>query len=211
MVITISFVYCIRFHIVMLCSFFLVIHYPGKQLHVSELSDDIEVLLPRGDHSALKFETMTAYNHKLITLSFNVSEASSSIHIDIYPVDTNQLIQLEAYLRFGFWPTMNSYDLRTVLPIPESDLTVSSFNATANFTANPYTWFIEENRLYATGSYYLAIRVVSTDDEKTNSTSLEVDVDVKIYTARCLFWSPSDQLWLPDGCQVTFSSVSHLL
>nr|WDP79909.1 PKD1 polycystin 1 isoform 1 [Apostichopus japonicus] len=185
----------------------------GKELHVSGLTEAIEVLLPRGEHSALKFDTMTAYSHELITVSFNVSEPSSSIHIDVYPADPEQTNRLEAYLRFGFWPTMNTYDIKTVLPIAESDLTVSSFNLTANFTANPYTWFIREEQLYATGSYYLSFRVVN-DDAETNSTSLQVDVDVKIYTARCLFWSPSDELWLPDGCQVgtmTTASFTHCL
>lgn len=170
---------------------------------LSDLSEDIEVFLPRGQHSALKFDTTTAYSNKLIQLSFNVTEPSSSIHIDIYPTNLAQTNKVEAYLRFGFWPTMNSYDLKTVLPLSKSELRVSSFNLTANFTTNPYTWFIPEDGLYATGSYYLGIRVINENSGRNSSSSIEMDVDVTIYTARCLFWSPGYQLWLPDGCQVS--------
>ncbi|XP_072020449.1 polycystin-1-like protein 2 [Amphiura filiformis] len=77
-------------------------------------------------------------------------------------------------------------------------------------TTNPYTWFIGENELYAVGSYYIGLKVKHDDRIKElipdgmNYTEPEeiVNVNVKIYTARCLYWSEAYEQWFPYGCEV---------
>ncbi|XP_071788105.1 polycystin-1-like isoform X2 [Asterias amurensis] len=197
----------------------------GEELIVTDLSSKIEMLIPRGDDSSIQFDSMKASNIKLLYIHFNVTESHSSIHIDIYPDETLQDVPLDAFIRYGFYPTLEEYDLKITLPIPKEHLYSSIFNQTQNLTTNPYTWFIPENMLYAVGAYYLGVRPLTGDEEERRSQGggnktdveveeIEVDMNVKIYTARCLYWSTVYEQWFPHGCEVgslTTASFTHCL
>ncbi|XP_033098158.1 uncharacterized protein LOC117102052 [Anneissia japonica] len=196
----------------------------GETLAVSDLNSRLEMLLPRGDASTLEFDTLSTAPDELLFVNFNISEMYSSIHIDIVPTDPRT--QFTAYLRFGFRPTTRLYDLKIEMPLPSHSLYESIYNDTANITTNPFTWFIAENVLYSFGSYYLAVRpkplpkdkftVLSGhgNDSYADDPRQQVDFDIKIYNARCLFWSEKYEQWFPHGCEVgtlTMPSFTHCL
>ena len=187
----------------------------GEELIVTDLSSKIEMLIPRGGDSAIQFDSMRASSVELLYIYFNITETYSSIHIDIHPDEASWDTPIEAFIRYGFYPTLDEYDLRIVLPIPEAELYSSIFNLTHNLTTNSYTWFIPENRLYAVGAYYLGVRPLTDEEESDGSRGgnetrrrqvkeIEADVNVKIYTARCLYWSTVYEQWFPHGCEVNY-------
>ncbi|XP_071940958.1 polycystin-1-like [Antedon mediterranea] len=194
----------------------------GENLVISDLSSNLEMLIPRGESSAIEFETLSTVPNELLFVNFNITEMYSSIHIDIVPTDSTT--QFTAYLRFGFRPTTRLYDLRIEMPLPSHNLYESKFNSTANVTTNPFTWYIAENELFSFGSYYLAIRpkpvqrdkyaVLSVNDSYADDPRKKVDFDIKVYNARCLFWSETYEQWFPHGCEVgtlTTPSFTHCL
>ncbi|XP_038058560.1 polycystin-1-like [Patiria miniata] len=203
----------------------------GDELIVTDLSSNIEMLIPRGGDSTIRFESMTASSTERLYLHFNLTDTHSSLHIDIHLADkagqdTPTDTPLEAVLRYGFYPTPDEYDLKMTLPIPDEDLYSSSYNTTWNITTNPYTWFIPENRLYAVGAYYLSVRPLSNPADPgsvsggvnatggTTTEEVKVDVNVQIYSARCMYWSPVYEQWFPHGCEVgslTTASFTHCL
>ncbi|XP_022088538.1 uncharacterized protein LOC110978115 isoform X2 [Acanthaster planci] len=204
----------------------------GEELIVTDLSSNVEMLIPRGDEGTIRYESMTASSTEHLYLHFNLTDTHSSLHIDIQVAnqemgeDPPKEVFLEAVLRYGFYPTSEEYDLRITLPIPEWDLYSSGYNETLNVTANPYTWFIPENMLYAVGTYYLSVRPL---DDSNGASSVSrginatlgtadkeviVDINIQIYTARCMYWSPVYEQWFPYGCEVgslTTASFTHCL
>ena len=184
----------------------------GTPLLVSGLSSNIEMLIPHTDSfdSVQDLGTSDVSSKEFQFFHFNFTDSHSSIHIDITPTDGSDK-QLEAWLRYGFWPTEKVYDLKVSLPHPQEKLYSSSYNSTANITTNPYTWFIAENKLFATGSYYIGVKVKEIELKEEfmpsgmNITAPEeiVNVNVKIYTARCLYWSEAYEQWFPFGCAVS--------
>ena len=171
----------------------------------------MEMLIPHTDKydSVQDLGTADVSSKEFSFFHFNLTDSHTSIHIDIVPTDgsTNQL---DCWLRYGFWPTEKLYDLKLTLPHPQEDLYSSVYNSTNNMTTNPYTWFIEENKLWAVGSYYIGVKVRASEflqegiPDGMNYTEPEekVNVNVKFYTARCLYWSEMYEQWFPSGCEV---------
>ncbi|XP_077993984.1 polycystin-1-like protein 2 [Glandiceps talaboti] len=175
----------------------------GDELRLVSLDDDIEMFIPRNEDGTLDMETLTTLpDDPNIMIQFNLSESYSSIHIQIHP--SNKRVLMEAFLRFGFPPDDDQYDLRMLLPFEEDQLSTSSYNETYTATADPNVWFIEEHVLYAVGTYYLSVKALDRHGEPVNRTEegSGVDFDVKIYTARCLYWADAYEQWLPSGCKV---------
>ena len=191
------------------CAIFL--PHTGNPILVSDLSSPVEMLIPHTDTttSVQILGTADVSTKEMSFFHFNLTASHTSIHIDVIPTDGSNRL-LDTWIRYGFWPTERVYDLKTTLPLPVESLYSSVYNTTSNITTNPYTWFIAENELYAVGSYYIGVRVKESEDEKEifgrqNYTAPEamVNINVKIYTARCLYWSDAYEQWFPYGCEVS--------
>ncbi|XP_070536058.1 uncharacterized protein [Ptychodera flava] len=180
------------------------------------MTDDLEMLIPRNDSGSLNVEMMTNVpDMMMMMLIFNTTESYTSVHIKIHPA--NESIAVDAFLRFGFPPTPDQYDVKVRLPQSAGSLPQKLFNETYNTTADPYVWFVDEHVLSAVGSYYVGVWPSGVDEGSVsiiNSTTAgsNEDFDVHIYTARCLYWSELFEQWFPSGCKVggmTTSAYTH--
>ncbi|EDL92644.1 rCG51274 [Rattus norvegicus] len=165
----------------------------GRPIPVKNLSQNIEILLPRIS-TRIKPNTLSLATGDALSVNVTAGDAALGIQLHWGPG-----VALTLSLGYGYHPNETSYDAQTRLP------------AVADAGDLP-TWILyPEDLPFGEGIYYL--RVVPKDDlESTSDRNLTVGITT--FLAHCVFWDEAQGTWDNSGCRVgprTTTSQTHCL
>ncbi|GAB1293700.1 Polycystic kidney disease protein 1-like 2 [Apodemus speciosus] len=165
----------------------------GHPIPVKNLSENIEILLPR---VSAHIEPQTLSLATRDALSVNVTAGDTALGIQLH---WGPGVPLTLSLGYGYHPNETSYDAQTHLPPVAA-------------TGDLPTWILHPEDLpFGEGIYYL--RVVPKDDLESASHR-NLTVGITTFLAHCVFWDETQETWDNSGCQVgprTTASRTHCL
>uniref|UniRef100_UPI00398F81D5 polycystin-1-like protein 2 n=1 Tax=Pristiophorus japonicus TaxID=55135 RepID=UPI00398F81D5 len=151
---------------------------------VSNLSEDIEIILPR---SNMTYENRTEFRlvKNLTTIQVNVTSDSGSLLLHVEP---EQSITLLLYLNYADAANETSFLVSTELP-------------NMKYTgAARYTWLISPTELmYGVGTYYLAVKPAL---DRNFSQLTNMTVAFTSFVSQCVYWDEVNSNWSSSGCRV---------
>ena len=136
-----------------------------NSLNISNLSDDIEMYIPRTDNSQPEEPSYFTQNENL-TMQFHIfpiKEEGESILLEIHPVNDTERFQ--AYIKKGSRPSQEEYDISMTIPDFSSchyNLTVGYFNC----SQDPYTMFIGGQLLEVGSIYFVAVQYYGKNENQ---------------------------------------------
>ncbi|XP_053127311.1 polycystic kidney disease protein 1-like 2 [Hemicordylus capensis] len=153
----------------------------GLVIPVSNLTEDIEIMLPRS--SAIQEERRVLNLGNFSALQVNVTTANVSLVIHL---ELNEDVPLLLYLGYGYPPNETDHDLITHLPQNRNNVV--------------YSWILHpEDLIFGEGVYYFVVRP-ETDLEPNAFNS--VNVSITCFVSQCVFWDEHQGNWNSYGCRV---------
>ncbi|XP_056621432.1 polycystic kidney disease protein 1-like 2 [Triplophysa dalaica] len=166
----------------------------GSVIPVSNLTEEIEILLPRTEMENVNQTLLDLGNYSTVVI--NVTTPNISLVLRFEPSEDTSLHLL---LGFQDYPNDTNYDALTQLP------------RDGKSEEERYTWVINPTEMpIEVGVYYLLVRPVV--DAGVNFTNASVFVTT--IAAQCLYWDEMNGNWSRDGCRVgprTTASVTQCL
>ncbi|XP_051884649.1 polycystic kidney disease protein 1-like 2 [Pristis pectinata] len=151
---------------------------------VRNLSEDIEIILPRSDGTQENWTEFKLGNN-LTTMEVNVTSDSGTLG---FYLETEQSVPLLLYLDYENEPNETSFLVSTQLP------------NTMYTGAARYTWLIPLAELmYGVGIYYLAVRPVP---DLNSSQLTNMTVAFTSFVSQCVYWDEVNSNWNSSGCHV---------
>uniref|UniRef100_A0A8C5SYB1 Polycystin 1 like 2/pseudo n=1 Tax=Laticauda laticaudata TaxID=8630 RepID=A0A8C5SYB1_LATLA len=155
----------------------------GLVIPVYDLSEDIEIRLPRSpatqeDKNILNLGNFTA-------VRVNVTSADSSLVIYL---EMDQNIPLILYLGYDYLPNETDHELMAHLP------------HNRNTRDEVYSWVLHsEDLIFGEGMYYFVVR---PDTELDFLASNEMNISITCFVSQCVFWDEHQKSWNSYGCRV---------
>ncbi|KAL7978824.1 hypothetical protein Chor_013313, partial [Crotalus horridus] len=155
----------------------------GLVIPVYDLSEDIEIRLPRSpvtqeDKNILNLGNFTA-------VQFNVTTVDSSLVIYL---EMDQNIPLILYLGYDYLPNETDHELMARLP------------HNRNTRDEIYSWVLQpEDLVFGEGMYYFVVR---PDTELDFLASNEMNISITSFVSQCVFWDEHRKSWNSYGCRV---------
>ncbi|XP_069755542.1 polycystin-1-like protein 2 [Narcine bancroftii] len=151
---------------------------------VSNLSEDIEIMLPRSDVTQENWAEFKLEN-SLTTMQVNVTSDSGTLG---FYLEAEQSVPLFLYLGYANEPNESSFLVSTQLPNSE-------YTGAAR-----YTWLIPLAELmYGVGIYYLAVRPVP---DLNSSQLMNQTMAFTSFVSQCVYWDEVNTNWNSSGCRV---------
>uniref|UniRef100_A0ACB8EA10 Uncharacterized protein n=1 Tax=Sphaerodactylus townsendi TaxID=933632 RepID=A0ACB8EA10_9SAUR len=155
----------------------------GLVIPVRNLTEDIEILLPRSldiqeDLSMLNLGNFSA-------LQVNVTSANTSLVIHL---ELDQDVPLILYLGYGYQPNESEHD----------------FIAHVAFDRNArdmvYSWILHpEDLIFGEGTYYFIVRA---ETELGPVDLSDINLSITCFVSQCVFWDEQQGNWNSYGCHV---------
>ncbi|KAM4017468.1 polycystin-1-like protein 2 [Anomaloglossus baeobatrachus] len=161
----------------------------GSVIPVKDLTEHIEILLPRDPMADAERSTVFLANSSALLVNVTAPHYPLVIHLE-----PSEDVPLILYVGYEYHPNETNYDIRTQLPdgrYPGDKV---------------YSWVINPEELYGVGSYYLTIRLAVEEDVLTMDS---VTVSVASFTSQCVFWDETSQEWNNTGCHVGPKTTPH--
>ncbi|XP_048887159.1 polycystic kidney disease protein 1-like 2 [Brienomyrus brachyistius] len=161
----------------------------GGNINFYNLSDSIQIFLPRSDAPEVTSQNVTLQGDTVITLTFDVTDTNSTI---VLTMESNMKQSLQLQLARGT-PSQNPPFLYSTI-----------LNQTSG-----YRWLITPDMLQVgDGPWY----VQAGQGNSTKNDS--VIVWISIFPTKCLFWNSNLKAWSTYGCLVgeqTEPNMTHCL
>ncbi|XP_036441849.1 polycystic kidney disease protein 1-like 2 [Colossoma macropomum] len=154
----------------------------GSVIPVTNLREEIEVLLPRSE--AVDLNSTFLDLRKYSTLAINVTTPNTSLVLKLEPLEK---ISLQLYLGFQYYPNDTHYKAKMQLPHLESP------------PEERYTWVLgPKDMAVDAGVYYLLVR--PSVGAPVNSSN--ASVFIMSFAAQCKYWDETKTNWSDCGCRV---------
>ncbi|NXK89486.1 PK1L2 protein, partial [Formicarius rufipectus] len=154
----------------------------GLTIPVSNLKENIEIMLPRLSATQEDKILLTLGNYS--TFQVNITSENTSIVIHL---ESEHDIPLVLYLGYGYRPNETNYDMKSHL----------FSKKTAGGETN--TWVLSpEEQIFEEGTYYF---MVLQDMGMDSTVYAGLTVSVTCFASRCVFWD-EHQGWNSYGCRV---------
>ncbi|KAM4731296.1 polycystin-1-like protein 2 [Anableps anableps] len=163
----------------------------GSIIPVENLSEDIEILLPRPSGEQVNSSILDLGNFS--TTAIEVPSADSTLLLKMVPsVDP---LPFKLFLGYMDYPTDTNYVAMTEMPLPGTT------------QEERYTWLISPTNLKGnTGLHYLVVRPIVGPGVKSVNASLSITP----ITSSCKFWNETLLNWNVSGCRVGVKTT-HLV
>ncbi|KAM9710551.1 polycystin-1-like protein 2 [Menidia menidia] len=163
----------------------------GSGIPVENLSEDIEILLPRDPGEPESSSVLDLGNYS--TTVIDVPSADTTLVLKLLPsVDP---LPFKVFLGHMDYPTQSNFVAMTQMP--QQGLTQEE----------RYTWLLDPKLLKGnTGLHYLVVRPIVGPGVKSINASLSISS----ITSSCKFWNESQLDWSDSGCRVGVKST-HLV
>ncbi|XP_041858595.1 polycystic kidney disease protein 1-like 2 [Melanotaenia boesemani] len=160
----------------------------GSGIPVENLSEDIEVLLPRPSEQQVNTSVLDLGNFS--TTVIVVPSADTTLVLKMVPsVDP---LPFKVFLGYMDYPTETNYVAMTQMP---------QQGATQE---ERYTWLLDPKNLKGnTGVHYLVVRPIVGPGIKSINASLSITP----ITSSCKFWNESQLQWSDSGCKVGINTT----
>ncbi|MBN3306288.1 PK1L2 protein, partial [Amia calva] len=154
----------------------------GSTIPVSNLTAEIEILLPRPKAGVVNSTILHLSNYSTIMVNMTVTNISL-----VLKLEPSEDIPMQLLLGFLYHPNDTHNDAETQLPHSGSTM------------EEKYTWVLGPNDLpQEIGVYYLLVRpIVKAGVNSTNAT-----VSVTSITTQCVHWDEVKSNWSTQGCRV---------
>ncbi|XP_046290740.1 polycystin-1-like protein 2 isoform X1 [Marmota monax] len=166
----------------------------GQLLPVKNLSENIEILLPRPVEGHSEPTVLSLTSSEALWVNVTSKEAALGIQLHGRP-----RVPLTLSLGYGYHPNKTSYDAQTHLPPVSAPDELS-------------TWILgPEDLPFGEGLYYLTV-VPESDLEPGPGGNLTVSITT--FLSHCVFWDEVQETWGNSGCRVgprTTPSQTHCL
>uniref|UniRef100_A0A4W4GFP4 Polycystic kidney disease 1 like 2a n=1 Tax=Electrophorus electricus TaxID=8005 RepID=A0A4W4GFP4_ELEEL len=154
----------------------------GSVIPVSDLTEEIEILLPRSEVAEVNSTFLDLGNYS--TLVINMTSPNISLVLKLDPTEETPL---QLLLGFQHYPNDTNYKAKMNLPQP------------GNASEERYTWVLGHREMaLEEGVYYLLVRPVVGAGVNSSNAS----VFVTSITAQCLYWDETKTNWSDYGCRV---------
>ncbi|KAK1799114.1 hypothetical protein P4O66_006698 [Electrophorus voltai] len=159
----------------------------GSVIPVSNLKEEIEVLLPKVEAVQVNSTYLDLGNYS--TLAINMTTQNTSLVLKLKPSGN---ITLQLQLGFQMYPNDSNYKAKVQLP-------------QAGMSAEErYTWVLGPREMALEGVYYLLVRPVVGAGVNSSNAS----VSVTSIAAQCLYWDETKTNWSDYGCRVGLRTTS---
>ncbi|XP_022597025.1 polycystic kidney disease protein 1-like 2 [Seriola dumerili] len=163
----------------------------GSRINVENLSEKIEILLPRPVEEQVKTSVLDLGNFS--TTVIDVPSADSTLVLKMVP--SKDPLPLKLFLGYMGYPTETNYVAMTEMPHQGTT------------QEERYTWLLDHKSLKGnTGVHYLVVKPIVGPGIKSINASLSVTS----ITAACKFWNESLLDWSDAGCRVGVQTT-HLV
>ncbi|MCJ8737360.1 hypothetical protein PDJAM_G00023180 [Pangasius djambal] len=153
----------------------------GSVIPVSNLSEEIEIILPRPE-AEVNSTFLDLGNYS--TLVINVTTPNISL---VLKLDPSEEIPLQLLLGFEHYPNNTHYKTTVQLPQP------------GNSTEERYAWVLDARDVALdVGVYYLLVRPIV----QAGVNSSNVSVFITSVAAQCKYWDETETNWSDYGCRV---------
>ncbi|XP_076603671.1 polycystin-1-like protein 2 [Chaetodon auriga] len=163
----------------------------GSSINVENLSEDVEILLPRppGEQVNTSFLDLGNFSTTVIDLP----SADTTLLLKMVP--SNDPLPFKLFLGYMDYPTDTNYVAMTEMPHQGTT------------QEERYTWVLEPKDLKGnTGVHYLVVRPIVGPGIK----SIDANLSVTSITTACKFWNESTLDWSNHGCRVGVQTT-HLV
>ncbi|XP_007572505.1 polycystic kidney disease protein 1-like 2 [Poecilia formosa] len=163
----------------------------GSGIPVENLSEDIEILLPRPAGEQVNTSVLDLGNYS--TTAIDVPSADSTLLLKMVPsVDP---LPFKLFLGYMDYPTDTNYVAMTEMPLPGST------------QEERYTWLLSPTNLKGNaGLHYLVVRPIVGPGVK----SINATLSITPITSSCKFWNETLLDWKDSGCRVGVKTT-HLV
>uniref|UniRef100_A0A3B4YES0 Polycystic kidney disease protein 1-like 2 n=1 Tax=Seriola lalandi dorsalis TaxID=1841481 RepID=A0A3B4YES0_SERLL len=163
----------------------------GSRINVENLSEKIEILLPRPVGEQVKTSVLDLGNFS--TTVIDIPSADSTLVLKMVP--SKDPLPLKLFLGYMGYPTETNYVAMTEMPHQGTT------------QEERYTWLLDRKSLKGnTGAHYLVVKPIVGPGIKSINASLSVTS----ITAACKFWNESLLDWSDAGCRVGVQTT-HLV
>ncbi|XP_027146940.1 polycystic kidney disease protein 1-like 2 [Larimichthys crocea] len=167
----------------------------GSDIPVENLSEDIEILMPRPVGEEVTTSVLDLANYS--TTVINISSVYTTLVLKMMP--SKDPLPFKLFLGYMDYPTDTNYIVMTEMPHQ---------GATQE---ERYTWLVEPEKLKGnTGEHYLLVRPIVGPGIK----SIEANLSITSINTACQFWNATTLDWNSHGCRVgvnTTDSVTQCL
>ncbi|ELW62970.1 Polycystic kidney disease protein 1-like 2 [Tupaia chinensis] len=153
----------------------------GQPIPVKNLSENIEILLPRLPEGHSGPTVLSLTNPEALWVNLTSGEAALGVQLHWRPG-----VALTLRLGYGYHPNETSYDAQTHLPPTAAPDELS-------------TWILSPEDLhFGEGIYYLT---VVPESELELAPSRNLTVGISTFLSHCVFWDEVQEMWDTSGCQ----------
>uniref|UniRef100_A0A6Q2YTG2 Polycystic kidney disease 1 like 2a n=1 Tax=Esox lucius TaxID=8010 RepID=A0A6Q2YTG2_ESOLU len=166
----------------------------GSIIPIENLSEEIEVLLPRPEGELANSTIMYLGNHS--TLKVDIPSSDVTLVLKIEP---SRDMPFQLFLGYKYYPNNKQYIAKTQMPLQ------------SNTQEERYTWVLGPSELSGNvGVHYVVlIPIVNPGIQSVNATVTVISI-----VAQCKYWDETKYTWKQDGCKVgpiTSSLVTQCL
>ncbi|XP_070832678.1 polycystin-1-like protein 2 [Chaetodon trifascialis] len=163
----------------------------GSSINVENLSEDVEILLPRPPGEQVNTSFLDLGNFS--TMVIDLPSADTTLLLKMVP--SNDPLPFKLFLGYMDYPTDTNYVAMTEMPHQGTT------------QEERYTWVLEPQDLKGnTGVHYLVVRPIVGPGIK----SIDANLSVTSITTACKFWNESTLDWSNHGCRVGVQTT-HLV
>ncbi|XP_066504124.1 polycystin-1-like protein 2 [Hoplias malabaricus] len=154
----------------------------GSIIPVSNLSKEIEVLLPNSEAVVVNNTFLDLGKYNILTINLTTPNISLVLKLEPSPKASLQL-----YLGFQYYPNDTSYKAKIQLPQPDQP------------PEEMYTWVLgPKDTALEAGVYYLQV----SPNIEAGVNSSNVSVVITSFAAQCKYWDQTKTNWSDYGCRV---------
>ncbi|XP_008278370.1 polycystic kidney disease protein 1-like 2 [Stegastes partitus] len=162
----------------------------GSGIPVENLSEDIEIILPRPAREQVKTTVMFLGNYS--TTVIDVPSGNTTLVLKMVP--STEPLPFKVFLGYMDFPTEANHIAMTQMP------------KEGNTKEERYTWLLSPGSLKGnTGKHYVVVRPIVGPGIKSINASLSITP----ITASCKYWNESLSEWYENGCRVG-ANTTHL-
>ncbi|KAK2839552.1 hypothetical protein Q5P01_013292 [Channa striata] len=161
----------------------------GSGIPVKNLTENIEILLPRPDGEQVNISVLDLGNYS--TTIIDVPSTDNILLLKMVP--SKDPLPFKVLLGYEVYPTETSYVAMTEMPHKGTTL------------EERYTWLLDPETLKGnTGPHYLVVRPIVGPGIK----SINATLSITSISAACKFWDESALDWRTYGCKVGVNTTN---
>nr|XP_043906417.1 polycystic kidney disease protein 1-like 2 [Solea senegalensis] len=163
----------------------------GSIINVGNLSEDVEILLPRPDGEQVNTLVLDLGNYS--TMVIDIPSTDTTLVLKMKP--SEDPLPFKLFLGHMSYPSEANYAAMTEMPHQGTT------------QEQRYTWLVDPTSFKGkTGVYYLVVRPIVGPGIKSINASLSVTS----ISAACRFWDESLLEWGTNGCRVGVETTSRV-